>query len=146
MRDPASVQVASMDKETLELPGRTFRSKKSTKRAATLILGAAFVCPAFAADKAVPPRTLFTNVHVFDGVNAQRIENASVLVEGNLIKHVSTDAIDVAGATVITSNDGELLNRSGKRNPLEDVSILGDGGKNIPLIKTYWMVHKNRLD
>ncbi|WP_253283467.1 hypothetical protein [Ruegeria atlantica] len=26
------------------------------------------------------PQTLFTNVHVFDGVNEQRIENASVLV------------------------------------------------------------------
>ncbi len=50
------------------------------------------------------PQTLFTNVHVFDGVNEQRIENASVLVEGNLIKAVSTDAIDAPNATVI---DGE---------------------------------------
>mgnify|MGYP001794412128 CR=1 FL=1 len=43
-----------------------------------------------------PRQTLFTNVHVFDGVNAQRIENASVLVEGNLIKTVSTAAIGLA--------------------------------------------------
>ena len=47
------------------------------------------------------PQTLFTNVHVFDGVNEQRIENASVLVEGNLIKSVSTDAIEAPDATVI---------------------------------------------
>ena len=33
-----------------------------------------------------PARALFTNVHVFDGVNEARIENANVLVEGNLIK------------------------------------------------------------
>ena len=45
-----------------------------------------------------PARTLFTNVHVFDGVNEARIENANVLVEGNLIKSVSTDPIDAAGA------------------------------------------------
>ncbi|MBO9449000.1 amidohydrolase family protein [Tropicibacter sp. R16_0] len=51
-----------------------------------------------------PAQTLFTNVHVFDGVNEARIENASVLVEGNLIKSVSTEAIDAPNATVI---DGE---------------------------------------
>lgn len=48
-----------------------------------------------------PARTLFINVHVFDGINESRIENASVLVEGNLIKTVSTDAIEAPDATVI---------------------------------------------
>ena len=48
-----------------------------------------------------PARTLFTNVHVFDGVSPERIENANVLVEGNLIKSVSTDPIKAEGATVI---------------------------------------------
>ena len=47
------------------------------------------------------PQTLFTNVHVFDGVNEQRIENANVLVEGNLIKTVSTEAVDAPNAVVI---------------------------------------------
>ncbi|CUH45368.1 hypothetical protein [Ruegeria atlantica] len=42
------------------------------------------------AQDAEAPQTLFTNVHVFDGVNDKRIENASVLVEGNMIKIVST--------------------------------------------------------
>jgi len=32
--------------------------------------------------------TLITNVHVFDGKNEKRIENANVLIEGNLIKQV----------------------------------------------------------
>ena len=48
--------------------------------------------------------TLFTNVDVFDSENATVIENASVLVEGNLIAAVTTDPIDAQGATVI---DGE---------------------------------------
>ncbi|PSL21582.1 amidohydrolase family protein [Shimia abyssi] len=53
------------------------------------------------AQEADKPQVLFTNVHVFDGVNEARIENASVLVEGNLIKTVSTDAIDAPDATVV---------------------------------------------
>lgn len=48
-----------------------------------------------------PEQTLFANVHVFDGINEARIENASVLVEGNLIKTVSTEIIDAPGAAVI---------------------------------------------
>ena len=35
------------------------------------------------------------------GVNETRIENASVLVEGNLIKSISSDAIEASGAVVI---------------------------------------------
>ena len=46
--------------------------------------------PAFAAKKMPKPKTLFTNVHIFDGVNEKRIKNANVLVEGNLIKQIST--------------------------------------------------------
>ena len=55
------------------------------------------------------PQTLFTNVHVFDGVNEARIENASVLVEGNLIKEVSTEAIDAPDATVIDGGGRTLM-------------------------------------
>ncbi|NJK88939.1 MAG: amidohydrolase family protein [Myxococcales bacterium] len=56
-----------------------------------------------------PARTLFTNVHVFDGTNEARIENANVLVEGNLIKTVSTDAISAEGATVIDGAGRTLM-------------------------------------
>ncbi len=55
------------------------------------------------------PQTLFTNVHIFDGVNEARIENANVLVEGNLIKTVSTDAIDAPNATVIDGGGRTLM-------------------------------------
>ncbi len=68
-----------------------------------LVCALSFAWPAAAQDEK-PPQTLFTNVHVFDGTSEQRIENASVLVEGNLIKTVSTEAIDAPDATVI---DGE---------------------------------------
>ena len=55
------------------------------------------------------PQTLFTNVHVFDGVQEQRIENANVLVEGNLIKTVSTAPIEADGATVIDGGGRTLM-------------------------------------
>lgn len=44
--------------------------------------------PGFAADKKAMPeaKTLFTNVHVFDGKSEKRVMNANVLIEGNLIK------------------------------------------------------------
>jgi len=55
------------------------------------------------------PRVLFTNVNVFDGVNEKRIENANVLVEGNLIKQVSASAISAEGATVIDGGGRTLM-------------------------------------
>ncbi|MEM6933122.1 MAG: amidohydrolase family protein [Pseudomonadota bacterium] len=54
-------------------------------------------------------QTLFTNVHVFDGVNEKRIENARVLVEGNLIKTISTEAIDAPRATIIDGGGRTLM-------------------------------------
>ncbi|NJK88938.1 MAG: amidohydrolase family protein [Myxococcales bacterium] len=63
------------------------------------LAAATFASPLLAQDD--PARTLFTNVHVFDGTNKELIENANVLVEGKLIKTVSTDAIPAEGATVI---------------------------------------------
>lgn len=62
---------------------------------------ASFCATALWAQEDAPKQILFTNVHVFDGVNEARIENASVLVENNLIKTVSTDAIDAPTAEVI---------------------------------------------
>lgn len=56
-----------------------------------------------------PARTLFVNVHVFDGVHEARIMNANVLVEGNLITQVSTSPISAPGATVIDGGGGTLM-------------------------------------
>lgn len=55
------------------------------------------------------PPTLVTNVNVFDGVNEALIENANVVVEGNLIKQVSTDAIEASGATIIDGGGRTMI-------------------------------------
>lgn len=68
-----------------------------------------FAAPVFAQQSAPKPKTLFTNVNVFDGVNEKRIMNASVLVEGNLITQVSTGKIDAPGATVIDGGGRTLM-------------------------------------
>jgi imidazolonepropionase-like amidohydrolase len=51
---------------------------------------------------------LFTNVHVFDGVNEQRIENANVLVVDNIVTEVSAEPIAVENARLI-DGDGRTL-------------------------------------
>ena len=76
--------------------------------AATALLAFATTL-AFAAEEKPIPKTLFTNVHVFDGVNEKRIENANVLVEGNLIKQISTKPIAADGATVIDGKGHTLM-------------------------------------
>lgn len=63
--------------------------------------------PAFAQD--APPQTLITNVHVFDGVSEQRLENANVLIEGNLVKSVSTDPVVAEGAKQIDGGGRTLI-------------------------------------
>ena len=54
-------------------------------------------------------KTLITNVHIFDGVNSERIENANVLIAGNLIESVSTDEIEAEGADVIDGGGRTLM-------------------------------------
>jgi len=63
----------------------------------------------FAQAQDAPQQTLITDVNVFDGVNEALIENANVLVEGNLIKQVSADAISASGATVIDGGGRTLM-------------------------------------
>lgn len=81
-------------------------SIKTSLSAAVISLCSMMTSPSMAQDE--PTLTLFTNVHVFDGLNEARIENASVLVEGNLIKAVSTETIDAPGATVIDGGGSTL--------------------------------------
>ena len=59
-----------------------------------LLVAASLGLPLAVTAQDLPKRVLLTNVHVFDGVNEDRIESASVLVEGNLIRAVSTEAIE----------------------------------------------------
>jgi imidazolonepropionase-like amidohydrolase len=73
-----------------------------------LAVAIAFCLPAAAQDVQAP-RTLFTNVDVFDGLHETRIENASVLVEGNIIAAVSTEPIAAERATVIDGAGRTLM-------------------------------------
>lgn len=70
-----------------------------------LVVANLFV-PALAQDA---KQTLFTNVHVFDGVNEAMIENANVLVEGNLIKTISINPIKTDGAAVIDGGGRTMI-------------------------------------
>lgn len=83
-----------------------------------------------------PEQILFTNVHVFDGVSDTRIENASVLVEGNLIKAVSTGPVDAPEARVIDGG-GRTLTPGFIDNHVH----LALPGPTIPLMETdkTWM-------
>lgn len=67
----------------------------------------AFSSLAFAQGE-VPAQTLFTNVMIFDGNNEERLAG-NVLVEGNLIKRVSAEAINAPNATVIDGGGGTLM-------------------------------------
>ena len=63
-----------------------------------LAIGVAFIGTHAIAQEEPPRPVLLTNVHIFDGVNEQRIQNANVLVQGNLIAEVSKEPIAVANA------------------------------------------------
>lgn len=52
---------------------------------------------------------LITNVHVFNGVDDERQMNANVLIEGQLIKAVSTEAIPAENATKIDGKGRTLM-------------------------------------
>lgn len=83
--------------------------RKILETVAGLALVAATATSALSQEADALPLTLFTNVHVFDGVNEARIENANVLVEGNLIKTVSTDVIEPGDAAVIDGGGRTLM-------------------------------------
>jgi len=81
----------------------------TTKFLTTICAGIslAFASLAIAQDEA-PQQTLFTNVNIFDGVSEERLAG-NVLIEGNLIKQVSAEAINAPGATVIDGGGGTLM-------------------------------------
>jgi len=84
-------------------------STKAIKVIALTICVGAMAIPVLGASGNGVDSILFTKVNVFDGVKAERIDNASVLVEGNLIRQVSTDVIKADGATVIDGGGRTLM-------------------------------------
>ncbi|WP_282152804.1 metal-dependent hydrolase family protein [Ruegeria atlantica] len=73
------------------------------------VLAASYLFPTHAASQEESFPVLFTNVHVFDGVNEARIENANVLVVDNLIAEVSTEPLAVANAQIIDGGGRTLM-------------------------------------
>ena len=67
------------------------RSVQKMFHIVALALAASVGLPAAAQDASGP--ILFTNVNVFDGVNEALIENANVVVTGNMITAVSTEPL-----------------------------------------------------
>jgi len=65
--------------------------------------------PTMAADKEPVSKILFTNVNIFDGEHEELIGDANVLVEGNLITHISTMTISADGATVVDGKGRTLM-------------------------------------
>ena len=80
--------------------------------ALTLALVALLAAPlaATAADEEKPlPQILITNVDVWDGTSSGLTKGTSVLIEGNLIKEVSSDASARSDATVIDGGGNTLI-------------------------------------
>lgn len=78
------------------------------KRTAALLSAALSLAgPSAIAQDASP--IVFTNVDVFDGVNETLTENANVVIEGNLISRVSTEPVDLPGATVIDGGGRTMI-------------------------------------
>ena len=77
------------------------------KLTAALVVAVSFALPAAAQEPSGP--ILFTNVNVFDGVNADLIKNVNVVVTGNKITSVSKEPLAVAGGTVIDGGGRTLM-------------------------------------
>lgn len=73
------------------------------------IFAMSFLALATSAALAQDGRILITNVNVFDGVNEALIENANVVVTGNLISEISTEDLAVAGGTVIEGGGRTMI-------------------------------------
>lgn len=78
-------------------------------RLALTICLAALALPTMAQEARATSRVLITNVDVFDGEHESLMKNASVLVEGNLITKVSTEALSADGAVVIDGKGRTLM-------------------------------------
>ncbi|MDX2421175.1 MAG: amidohydrolase family protein [Amphritea sp.] len=76
-----------------------------------MVVALSMTSTAFAAEAKpeAKAQTLITNVNIFDGKNEKRIMNADVLIEGNMIKKVSTEKITADGATIIDGGGRTMI-------------------------------------
>jgi len=75
----------------------------------SLMVAAATLPLAFAAEEKVPTQVLFTNVNIFDCNNEKLTIGMNLLVEGNKIKKISKDPIPTNVGAVIISGAGRTL-------------------------------------
>lgn len=68
-----------------------------------------FAVGAKAQEGAADGPILITNINVFDGVNETLIENANVVVNGNLIAEISTEPLMVAGGRTIDGGGRTMI-------------------------------------
>jgi len=78
-------------------------------RAMSLALGLLALASGTATAQEPDGPILFTNVNVFDGVNEALIENANVVVTGNMITAVSKEPLAVAGGRVIDGGGRTMI-------------------------------------
>ena len=79
--------------------------KNIVKILTTFLAGLLLTISAIAlAQDDAPAQTLITNVNVFDGHAEELARGMNVLVEGNLIKQISAEPINAAGATAVDAH------------------------------------------
>ena len=78
--------------------------------AAISLAFASAAAPASAQENVLPKQFLFTNVNIFDGTSEKILADRRVLVDGNLIKTIGDETLEVAeGATVIDGGGRTLM-------------------------------------
>jgi len=75
----------------------------------------------------LPPQTLFTNVHVWDGTSEGITQRINVLVENNLIKKIRADASDAHAEATVIDAPGKIL-MPGLIDSHSHLNMNGDGG------------------
>ena len=75
----------------------------------TLVASGLAILMAFTADAANSDSVLFTNVDIFDGVNEELLKNHQVLIDGNKIKRISAEPIEVGAGAQVIDGDGRTL-------------------------------------
>jgi imidazolonepropionase-like amidohydrolase len=84
------------------------KMSKLTKLA--MVASIFFASAVLAEEKPLPPQTLFTNVHIWDGISKNLSKSTNVLIENNLIKKVgAADTEANAMATVIDGKGKTLM-------------------------------------
>jgi imidazolonepropionase-like amidohydrolase len=78
-------------------------------KVALLLINLLFGLAASANADADAPRTLFTNVNIFNGTDNKLYENHHVLVVGNQIKSISDEPIAVEGEATVIDGGGKTL-------------------------------------